>query len=79
MPILLAPEPIESYQRRQRLSAAVDTLLESARRGDAEPDVLELAALHSICVVHGAFDASHAIRRFLAESPSLRHQLASAS
>lgn len=52
--------------RVTRLTRAVDTLLEACRRGDVSADVDELLALHAICVDHGAYEASTALREHLA-------------
>jgi hypothetical protein len=57
-----------------RLRQAVTELLAAARRGEVEPSVLELSALHVICTEHGAFDSTRAIRQYLLDTTAAEYR-----
>lgn len=61
------PRPVSSSTelRAARLARAVDTLLEACRRGDVVPELLELLALHSLCLETGAYEAAGDLRQHL--------------
>lgn len=63
--------------RAARLTRAVEMLLEACRKGDLVPELLELLALHSLCLEVGAYEASLTLRDHLREvlSPTEYAQL----